>query len=61
VEGKARQDGWREDISIDFYELWGCEGRFKVEIGEVHGPKERVRRDNRVKQNVDTGERSDKG
>ena len=51
----------RENVSIDFNELWGGERRFKIEVGEVHGPKERVRRDNRVKKNVDTGERSDEG
>jgi hypothetical protein len=61
VEGKARQDGWRKNISVDFDKLWGGERRFQIEVGEVHGPKERVRRDNRVEKNVDTGERSDKG
>ncbi len=30
-----------------------------VEVGEVHRPKESIRRDNRVEKNVDTGERSD--
>ncbi len=51
----------RENVSIDFNELWGGERRFKIEISEVNGPKERVTRDNRVEQDVHTRERSDKG
>ena len=51
----------REDVSINFNKLWGGERRFKVEISEVNGPKERVRGDNRVEQDVHTRERSDKG
>ncbi len=61
MEGKARQDCWRKDVSVYFDKLWGGERRFKIEIGEVHGPKESIRRDNRVEKNVDTGERSDEG
>jgi hypothetical protein len=59
LEGKARQDSWRKDVSVDFDKLWGGERRFKIEVGEVHRPKESIRRDNRVEKNVDTGERSD--
>ncbi len=61
LEGEARQDGWRKDVSIDFYKLWGGERRFKVEVGKVDGPKKGVRGANRVEQNVDTGERGNKG
>ena len=61
MEGETRQDGWRKDVSIDFYKLRGGERRFKIEVGEVHIPKESIRRDNRVEKNVDTGERSDEG
>ncbi len=59
MEGEARQDGWRKDVSIDFYILRGGERGFKIEVCEVHRPKESIRRDNRVEENVDTGERSD--
>ncbi len=33
LEGEARQDGWREDVSVDFDKLWGGKRRFKVEVG----------------------------
>jgi hypothetical protein len=33
LEGEARQDGWRKDVSVDFDKLWGGERRFKVEVG----------------------------
>ena len=59
MEGETRQDGWRKDVSIDFYILRGGKRRFKVEVCEVHRPKESIRRDNRVEKNVDTGKRSD--
>ncbi len=36
------------------------ERRFEVEVGKVDGPKEGVGRENRVKEDVDTGEGSDK-
>ena len=59
MKGEARQDGWREDISIYFYVLRDGERGFKIEVCEVHRPKESIRRDNRVEKNVDTGKRSD--
>ncbi len=33
LEGEARQNSWRKDVSIDFNKLWGGERRFKVEVG----------------------------
>ena len=34
MEGEARQDGWRKDVSIDFYKLRGGERGLKVEVCE---------------------------
>jgi hypothetical protein len=48
LEGEVRQDVWRKNVSVYFYKLWVGERRFKVEVGEVDGPKEVVGRDNRV-------------
>ncbi len=48
MEGEVRQDVWRKNVSVYFYKLWVGERRFKVEVGEVDGPKEVVGRDNRV-------------
>ena len=59
LEGEARQDGWREDVSVDFNVLRGGESRFKIEVSEVNRPKDSIRRDNRIKKNIYTGERSD--
>ena len=36
LEGEARQDGWREDVSVDFNVLRGGESRFKIEVSEVN-------------------------
>jgi hypothetical protein len=41
--------------------LGGGKGRFKVEVGKVDRPKEGIGRDNRVEEDVYTGEGSDKG
>ena len=59
MEGEARQDGWRKDVSIYFDKLRGGEGRFEIEICEVHRSKESIRRDNRVEEDVYAGKRSD--
>jgi hypothetical protein len=59
MEGETRQDGWRKDVSVYFDMLRDGKRRFKIEVCEVHGPKESIRRDNRVEKNVDTGKRSD--
>ena len=48
MKGEARQDGWREDVSINFNKLGGGERGLEVKIGEVNGPKDSIRRDNRV-------------
>jgi hypothetical protein len=61
LEGEARQDLWREDVSIDFCKLGGGERGLEVKICEVNRSKESVRRDNRVEKDVHTGERSNKG
>ncbi len=42
-----------------FNELGGGKRRFEVEISKVDGPKEGIGRDNRVKEDVDTGEGGD--
>ena len=41
MEGKARQDGWRKNISVDFDKLWGGErvGFGVIRSGET-GDKE---------------------
>ena len=57
---KARQDFGRKKISIDFNKLRVSKGRFKIKIGQVNRAKVSVRRDNRVEQDVHTGERSNK-
>ena len=61
MEGETRQDGWRKDVSIYFYILRDGKRRFKIEVCEVHRPKESIRRDNRVEEDVYAGERSDEG
>ncbi len=45
---------------MDFDELRLGEGRLKIKISEVNGSEEGVRRDNRVKYDVDTGKRGNK-
>ena len=45
---------------MDFDELGLGEGRLKVKVSQVDGSEEGVRRDNRVKQDVDAGKRGDK-
>jgi hypothetical protein len=45
---------------VDFDELGLGEGRLKVKVSQVDGSEEGVRRDNRVKQDVDAGKRGDK-
>ena len=60
MEEKARQNSWGEKISIYFYVLGGGEGGFKIEVGEVNRPKDSIRRDNGIEQDIDTGEGSDK-
>jgi len=61
LEGEARQDGWRKDVSVNFDELGGGKRGLKVKIGEVNGPKDSIRRDNRVEKDVHAWERSDEG
>ena len=61
MEGEARQDSWRKDVSINFNKLGGGERGLEVKIGEVNGPKDSIRRDNRVEEDVHAGERSDEG
>jgi hypothetical protein len=41
--------------------LGGGKGGLKIEVGEVHRTKESIRRDDRVEEDVDAGERSDEG
>jgi hypothetical protein len=60
MEEKARQNSWGEKVSIYFYVLGGGEGGFKIEVGEVNRPKDSIRRDNGIEQDIDTGEGSDK-
>ena len=57
---KARQDFGGKKISIDFNKLRVSTGRFEIKIGQVKRAKVSVRRDNRVEQDVHTGERSNK-
>jgi hypothetical protein len=57
---EARQDFGGKKISIDFNELGFREGRLKIEVGQVNGAKVGIRGDNRVEQDVHTGERSNK-
>ncbi len=52
---------WGKDVSKDFDKLVGRERGLKVKIGEVDWPKQGIGRDNRVKEDVDTGEGGDKG
>ena len=59
-EREARQDFGGEKVSVDFDELGLGEGRLKVKVSQVDGSEEGVRRDNRVKQDVDAGKRGDK-
>ena len=61
MEGEARQDGWRKDVSsMNFNKLGGGERGLEVKICEVNRPKESIRRrDNRVEVDVYAGKRSD--
>jgi hypothetical protein len=62
--------GWRErrdktsgeKMLVYIFFNWGVArgDSFKVEVGEVDGPKEGVRRDNGVEEKVHTGKGSDK-
>ncbi len=61
LEGEARQDGWRKDVSMNFDKLEGGERGLEVKVCEVNRPKESIRRDNRVKEDDYAGERSDEG
>ena len=60
MEEKARQDSWGKKVSVYFDVLGGGEGGFKIEVSEVNRPKDSIRRDHRIEQNIDTGEGSDK-
>ena len=60
MEEEARQDRWGKKVSVDFYILRGGEGGFEVEIGQVNRPKEIVRRDNGIEEDIHTGEGSNK-
>jgi hypothetical protein len=56
---EARQDFGEKKVNVDFNKLGLGEGRFKVKISKINRAKERVRRDNRVEENVDAREGSD--
>jgi hypothetical protein len=51
-----REDRVGEKVGIDFDEL--RKGSAKIEVSQVNGPEEGVSGDNRVKEKIDTGERS---
>ena len=60
-EVKAREDRVGEEMSGEFDVLGRGKVGAKVEVRQIDGPKESVRRDNRVKKEIDAGKRSDVG
>ncbi len=60
-EFKAREDRVEEEMSGEFDVLGRGKIGAKVEVRQIDGPKESVRRDNRVEEKIDAGKRSDVG
>jgi hypothetical protein len=60
-EVKAREDRIGEKMGREFYMLRRGEVSAMVEVRQIDGPKEGVRRDNRVEKKIDAGKRSDVG
>ncbi len=60
-EVKAREDRAGEEMSGEFDVLGRGKVGAKVEVRQIDGPKESVRRDNRVEKEIDAGKRSDVG
>ena len=58
---KMGENSRRELVGEDFYVLGRGERGAKIKVGEVDRPKESVIRHNRVKQDIDSRERSDLG
>ena len=58
---KMGENSRRELVGEDFYVLGRGERGAKIKVGEVDRPKESVIRHDRVKQNIDSRERSDLG
>ncbi len=60
-EVKTREDRVGEEMGGDFDVLRRGEVSAKVEVRQIDGPKESIRRDDRVEKKVDAGKRSDVG
>ena len=58
---KVGENRGRELVGEELDVLGRVEGSAKIEVGEVYRPKESVVRDNRVEEDIDSGERSDLG
>jgi hypothetical protein len=60
-EVKAREDSVGEEMSGEFDVLRRGKIGAKVEVRQIDGPEESVRRDNRIQKKIDAGKRSDVG
>ena len=60
-EVKTREDRVGEEMGGEFDVLGRGKVGAKVEVRQIDGPKESISRDNRIKEEIDAGKRSDMG
>ena len=58
---KTGEDRGREKMGGEFYKLGLGKGSAEIVVGQVNRPEESVARHDRVKEKINTGERSDVG